>query len=117
DYSYLLQEWDQALGCESAFARVAATLSDVLGLRQSVDSLERLNRHLAEQVAPFRQSRPLPAAADEGEVVVVQADGKGVVMRRPASQAKIHGHRKKGEKAKQKRMAVVGAVYTIDRHP
>jgi hypothetical protein len=116
DYSYLLQQWDQALGCEFAFARVAGTLADVLGLRQSVDSLERMSRHLAAHVAPFRQSRPLPAADAEGDVVVAQADGKGVVMRRPAGAAKIHGHRNKGEKAKQKRMAVVGALYTVGRH-
>src|SRR5277367_1461092 len=76
DYSYLLQQWDQALGCEFAFARVGSTLFDVLGLKQSTDSLERLNRQMAEQVAAFRQSRPLPEAKDEGEVMVAQADGK-----------------------------------------
>src|SRR5271167_1156238 len=43
DYSYLLQQWDQALGCEFAFARVGTTLFDVLGLKQSTDCLERLN--------------------------------------------------------------------------
>ena len=116
DYSYLLQQWDQALGCEFAFARVGATLFDVLGLKQSVDSLERLNRQTAEQAAPFRASRPLPEAAEEGAVMVAQADGKGVVMRRPADQPKIHGHRTKGQKANQKRMAIVGAVYSVDRH-
>jgi hypothetical protein len=117
DYSYLLQQWDAALGCESAFARVGATLFDVLGLKQSTDSLERLSRHMAEQVGPFRQSRPLPGPAAEGEVLVVQADGKGVVMRRPADQPKILGHRKKGQKANQKRMAVVGAIYSAGRCP
>jgi hypothetical protein len=91
DYSYLLQQWDAALGCESAFSRVGSTLYDVLGLIQSTDCLERLNRQMAQQVAPFRQSRPLPAAADEGEVVVAQADGKGVVMRREADCATILG--------------------------
>jgi hypothetical protein len=115
DYSYLLQQWDAALGCEFAFARVAATLADVLGLKQSVDSLERLHRQLAEPVTPFRQSRPLPAPEAEGEVVVAQADGKGVVMRRPAAEPKALGHRKKGQKAKQKRMAVVGALYSVGR--
>src|SRR5262249_44691241 len=39
DYSYLLQQWDQALGCESAFARVALALEDILGVKQPVDSL------------------------------------------------------------------------------
>jgi hypothetical protein len=115
DYSYLLQQWDAALGCESAFARVGSTLYDVLGLKQSTDCLERLNRQLAQQVAPFRQSRPLPAAAEEGEVVVAQADGKGVVMRREADCATILEHCRKGPKKDQKRMAVVGAVYSVGR--
>jgi hypothetical protein len=117
DYSYLLQQWDQALGCEFAFARVGSTLFDVLGLKQSTDCLERLNRQMAESVAAFRQSRPLPEAKDEGEVMVAQADGKGVVIRRPADQPKIVGHRKKGQKPNQKRMAVVGAIYSINRFP
>lgn len=114
-YSYLLQRWDAALGCESAFARVGATLFDVLGLKQSTDCLERLNRQMAEHVGPFRRSRPLPGPGDEGEVMVVQADGKGVVMRRDADGPKIQGHRQKGQKANQKRMAVVGAVYSVNR--
>lgn len=115
DYSYLLQQWDQALGCESAFARVGATLLDVLGLKQSTDSLERMNRQMAAAVHPFRVSRPLPAPADEGEVMVAQADGKGVVMRRPADEPAILGHRAKGQKANRKRMAVVGAIYSVGR--
>lgn len=115
DYSYLLQQWDQALGCESAFARVGATLLDVLGVKQSTDSLERMNRQVAASVHPFRLARPLPAAADEGEVMVAQADGKGVVMRRPADEPAILGHRTKGQKANRKRMAAVGAVYSVGR--
>jgi hypothetical protein len=115
DYSYLLQQWDQSLGCEFAFARVGTTLFDVLGCKQSTDALERVNRQMAEHVEPFRQARPLPRQEDEGLVMVAQADGKGVVMRRAADEPKICGHRKKGQKANQKRMAVVGAIYSVDR--
>jgi hypothetical protein len=115
DYSYLLQQWDQALGCESAFARVGATLFEVLGVKQSTDSLERMSRQMAAAVHPFRLARPLPAPADEGPVMVAQADGKGVVMRRPAGEPAILGHRTKGQKANRKRMAAVGAVYSVGR--
>ena len=115
EYSYLLQQWDQALGCESAFARVGVTLFDVLGLKQSTDSLERMNRQMAQAVHSFRLARPVPTAVEEGEVMVAQADGKGVVMRRPADEPKIHGHRTKGQKANQKRMAAVGAIYSVGR--
>jgi hypothetical protein len=115
DYSYLLQEWDMTLGCESSFGRVATTLEAVLGLKQSVDSLERMSRQMAELVPPFRDSRPRPADDEEGAVVVTQADGKGVVIRRTADEPKIQGHRRKGQKAQKKRMAIVGTIYTIDR--
>src|SRR5262245_56645185 len=76
-YSYLLQQWDAALGCECAFAKVAATLHDVVGVTQPVDSLERGSRHMASAVGPFRQRRPLPEPQREGGLFVVTADGKG----------------------------------------
>ncbi len=116
DYSYLLQEWDQLLGVEQAFGRVAATLGAILGRAQSVDSLEQQNRHVAEHVAAFREAQPPPPAPEEGEIMVVQADGKGIVMRRDAARPRILAHRKKGDKASQKRMATVGVIYSIDRH-
>jgi hypothetical protein len=116
DYSYLLQEWDQLLGAEQAFGRVAQALGVILGLKQPVDSLEQQNRQLAEHVAAFRQAQPQPPAHEEGEVMVASADGKGIVMRRAADRPRILAHRKKGDKASQKRMATVGALYSIDRH-
>jgi hypothetical protein len=115
DYSYVLQEWDLMLGCESSFGRVAATLEEVLGLKQSVDSLERMSRQMASTVSSFREGRPRPEEDEEAAVVVTQADGKGVVIRRAADEPKIQGHRRKGQKAKKKRMAIVGTIYTIDR--
>ena len=117
DYSYLLQEWDAALGSESAFARVATTLRDILGVKQPVDSLERNHRRVAEAVESFRDARPVPGPADEGEVFVVSADGKGVPMRRGPDDPRAKAHRGKGDKANKKRMAIVGAVYSVDRHP
>src|SRR5207244_4058318 len=88
----------------------------ILGLQQSVDSLERMNAQMAEQVTAFREDRPRPEPGTEGEVLVTSADGKGVVMRRPAGAPAPAAHRSKGDKASQKRMATVGAAYTVDRH-
>jgi len=115
-FSYLLQDWDQALCCEQAFGQVNATISRILGLVQSVDSLEGMNEHMAQSATPYRLNRPVPPAAEEGEVFVASADGKGIVMRRQASDTVPAAHRSKGEKASGKRMATVGAVYSVDRH-
>jgi hypothetical protein len=116
DYSYLLQQWGQMLGAESAFARVADTLEAILKIKQPVDSLERINRNMATAVEPFREQRPQPKPKDEGEVFVASADGKGIVMRRNPDDPKPKAHRNKGDKANKKRMAIVGAIYSVDRH-
>ena len=114
-FSYLLQDWDQFVACEEPYAKVSQFLEKVLGLEQHVDSLERMSRQMAEDVEPFRESLPAPPPKEEGTILVVSADGKGVPIRRPADAPRIHEHRsQKGPKKDRKRMAVVGAAYTID---
>ena len=64
---------------------------------------------------------------EQGELVVLTADGKGVVMRREAlleatrraadlQEHKLDKRLSKGEKKDRKRMATVAAVYTIEPH-
>jgi hypothetical protein len=115
-FSYVLQDWDQALCAEQAFGQVNVTIERMLGLKQSVDSLEHMNQDTAAHATPFRLSRPLPPAAEEGELFVVGADGKGVVMRRGADDPAPAAYRTKGDKASQKRMATVGTVYSVNRY-
>lgn len=115
-YSYLLQDWSQGMCVESAFGQVRTTLERLLGLKLSVDGLERTNGEMAERVEAYRTDRPAPAAETEGEVIVASADGKGVVMRRSAADPAPSAHRTKGEKASQMRMATVASVYSVDRH-
>src|SRR6266705_455752 len=114
--SYLLQDWDQALGVEEAFGQASRTVERMLGLKQSVDSLERTNVQMAELVEDFRAERAPPIMEEEGEIVVSSADGKGVVMRRGEDEKAPPAHRTKGDKASRKEMAIVGAVYTVDRY-
>jgi hypothetical protein len=115
-FSYFLQDWDQGFCVEEAFGHVAQTILRMFELKQSVDSLEHMNAQMAKQVDDFRAERPLPSATDEGAIMVSSADGKGVVMRRAEGEAAPPAHRTKGEKASRKEMAIVGAVYTVDRH-
>lgn len=113
-FSYILQDWCQGLCVEEAYGKASQTLQRILGQKLSVDTEERMTVHMAQQVQDFRENRPFPAATEEGEVFVLSADGKGVVMRR--DQPLSNGHRTKGEKASQKRMALVGTAYTVDRY-
>lgn len=116
DFSYVLQDWDQSLCVEQAFGQARGTVARILNLHQSVDSLERMNAQMAERVADFRENRPAPEPSTEGAILVTSADGKGIVMRRPADAPAPASHRSKGEKASLKRMATVGTAYTVDRY-
>jgi hypothetical protein len=114
EYSYVLQDWAGTLCVEHAFGRTAETLQAILGLSLPVDSLERMSRKMGESVEGFRTTLKKPSAKEEGEILVVTADGKGIPMRRPADQRPVGARRKKGEKANKKQMATLGCVYTVD---
>lgn len=92
---------------------------------------KRQAQELAERAAQdfddFYQRRavPEPPVGTEGDLVVLSADGKGVVMRKEAllpavrraaerQQHKMSKRLSKGEKKDRKRMATVAAVYTIE---
>jgi hypothetical protein len=111
EFSYLLQDWAQRFCLRGAFAEAVASLEELLGMRPSVRSLEQMNRDLASAAPAFRREQPPPPAAQEGPILVVTADGKGVPLRQPRPQTTAH-RRRKGEKGK-KRIAHVGAVYSI----
>jgi hypothetical protein len=128
-YSYLLQQWLGAFAIDEAHAQAIHKLETILGLEIAVKASEDLNREQANDVLPFQESHPVPAASEEGPILVVTADCKGVPLIRSAlphdeeeteAQKKadaraIPSHRRgKGQKANTKRMAAVGAVYTID---
>jgi len=116
-FSYLLQDWDQVLAVEMPYGQVKATLGRILGFEQSVHSLERTQRKLAEEVPAFWEAQPVPPAEQEGQVLVCTADAKGVPMRRPAQEARIEGARAgKGMRPGGKKMALLGSVYTVEAH-
>jgi hypothetical protein len=113
-FSYVLQDWDQALAMEQPFSQVNQTIQRVLRMKQSVDSLEGVNRQQAQHVAAFRDLQGSPPAAEEGQIVVVTADCKGIVMRGQGTPTVCGGQRPAGQRANQKRMAAVASVYTVD---
>jgi hypothetical protein len=113
-FSYVLQDWDQALAVEQAFSQVNQTIARMLKFKQSVDSLEGMNQQMAQDASWFRDAQGSPPPAEEGQIVVVTADGKGIVMRGQATPTVCGGERPPGERVNGKRMATVGAVYTVD---
>jgi hypothetical protein len=116
EFSYVLQEWDQSFCVEDSYDESRGKVEKILGIGQSVRSLEQMSVSMAESVADFRESQPRPPVDEEGSIVVLTSDCKGVPMRRDAGKdaPATRGRRKKGEKANKKQMACVGGAYTIE---
>jgi hypothetical protein len=115
-FSHLLQSWDQLLATEQPYGQVSKVMEMILGLSQHVDSLERMSRGMAASAEEFCWSQPAPPAAEEGEILVESADGKGVPIRHAADAPPIRDHEhRRGPKPDRKRMATVAAVYSVDR--
>ena len=95
-----------------------------LNLEITVIASEDLNREQASDVEVFQDHLPVPDATEEGPLLVVTADCKGVPLVRKALPPEeesdtplptlANRRRGKGEKANQKKMAAIGAVYTIE---
>jgi hypothetical protein len=115
DFSYVLEDWSQRLSLKESFAEAGHSLEMLLGLRLGTRALEGMNRAVAGYAPAFCSSLEVPPPEEEGPLLVVTADGKGVPMRRPPRDGpKPHHRRTKGEKANKKQMACVGAVYSIE---
>ena len=126
-YSYLFQQWLAAFVIDDAHAEAIKKLQTILGLGLSVKASEDLNREQAGDVEPFQNHLATPDPAQEGPILVVTADCKGVPLvksalgpepvgegaKAAALPAAANHRRGKGQKANKKRMAAVGAVYTI----
>jgi hypothetical protein len=123
-YSYLLQQWLGTFVVDDAHAEAIRKLGTILGLEITVKASEDLNREQASDVEVFQNHLPVPEAATEAPLLVVTADCKGVPLVRKALPpdeatdtplpAVANPRRGKGEKANKKKMAAVGAVYTIE---
>jgi hypothetical protein len=119
-YSYLLQQWLGSFVVDDAHAEAIRKLGTILGLDITVRASEDLNREQASDVIVFQDRLPVPKADEEGPLMVVTADCKGVPLVRKALPpeeatdtplpALANQRRGKGEKANKKRMAAVGAV-------
>jgi hypothetical protein len=94
-----------------------------VGKRQTEQLAARAAAHV-EHFYAARQQVP----AQDGDVLVISADGKGIVMRpdslrpataakAPAAATKLETRLSKGEKRNRKRLAEVGAVYDLTPQP
>jgi hypothetical protein len=116
EFSYVLEDWLERLCVKESFHEATYDLRNLLGVSPSERAAEQMNQGMAQCAERFQLQHAAPPAQEEAEILVATADGKGVPMRRELEErVKRAPRRGKGEKANQKQMAYVGAVYSIDR--
>jgi hypothetical protein len=86
--SYLFEEFSQFFCVEQAFGLSRQGLQTTLRQDVCVDQLQDINHRLGTQADEYLEELPVPAASDEGELLVLTGDGKGVPLVR-ADAAKL----------------------------
>ena len=112
-YSALLCDWACFAVTEQSYGASGALLEHILGVRLPKLSLEQIAARQAASVTTFYEHKPPPKPEEEGSILVVQADGKGVPMLAPALE---QVRRSKGDKRTKKKEAVVTTLYSVDRY-
>ncbi len=126
-YSHGLRELAATEAARGSFDGVVEAVEAATGQHVGKRQVEELAGRAAVDFEAFYAQAPRPEA-EATDVVVLSADGKGIVMRpgalRPATakaaakaKPKLATRLSKGEKANRKRMATVGAVYDLTPVP
>ncbi len=115
-YSDLLREIGEYLGVDVAYSQVSNTLEYILGLKLSTGALQKVIAEDAADVEAYYAQKPAPEPTEEAEILVIQADGKGVPMILETS-AEPTVRLGKGQKRGRKKEAIVTTVYTIASAP
>ena len=112
-YSDLLMESAELLGVEGAYRKGLRVVARLLGLSLPELALETSVAEHSQTVKAYYAQKASFPSAEEGPILVAQADGKGVPMvRRETADLKVR--RGKGDKKTRKKEAIATAVYTIE---
>ena len=112
-YSYLLQEWMSLFSVKDSFEEVSGTLQRLLGLDLSASRVEVVVGETGASYEEFYAQKDPPAEDTEGEIAVMQFEGKGVPLIRKEAAALKARLDQEGAPPKKKE-ALVGVSYTVD---
>jgi len=111
-YSDLVREVSAYLGVYDVYHKSCDILERILGLNLSTRVLQTNLGEDAADVSSYYAQKPAPVANTEAEILVIQADGKGVPM--ILEETKTDKVRLgKGEKHGRKKEAMVTSIYSI----
>ena len=111
-YSDLVREVHDLLSVQGVYHKACEIMGRVLGLTLSTRAIQSNVLEDAAEVLTYYERKPAPAPETEAEILVIQADGKGVpmIMEKAAPEQVRLG---KGEKHGRKKEAIVTSVYSI----
>ena len=113
-YSDLVREVNDYLGVQGVYHKASDILERLLGLKLSTRAIQANLAEDAADVSAYYAQKPAPLASSEAEILVIQADGKGIPMILEETQPdKVRLG--KGEKHGRKKEATVTSVYSIAR--
>jgi hypothetical protein len=110
--SDVVRETLEELGVERADHKATGGLRRLLGLELSTRMLTEQVAEDAPDVEAFHAQQTPPPVAEEAALLVLQADGKGVPILRPATPS-VRVRLGKGQKNGGKKEATLTGVYTI----
>lgn len=132
--SYLLEQWMGSLACYLPYENASKWLKETFGLGCGSTTIQRRVDQLAAYSESFRQQDNEELSKSDEEVLVAQADAKGLPIRTPWAQTELQELGKKphlrhhknnyprsqrrrlrGDQAKSQQ-ATVGACYSIARN-
>ena len=115
-YSDFVHELHAELGVHTPFERAVALVTRWLGIGLSTRCVQQFMETDAADVAAYYEQKPPPPVAEEGAVLVIQSDGKGVpIIKTSANKDKVR--LKRGQARSRKKAVTVTTVYTIDQSP
>jgi len=113
-YSDLVREVTDYLGVYGVYHKASDILGRLLGLTLSTRVIQTNLGEDAAEVSAYYTQKPAPLVSSEAEILVIQADGKGIPM--ILEETKPDKVRLgKGEKHGRKKEAIVTSVYSIKR--
>jgi hypothetical protein len=114
-WSPLLEEFTQLFCLEGAYAPAAEAFARIFRQQLSVDTLEEVNQRMGAEAAEFLDGLDAPPVTEEGDLLVVTADGKGVPLVQ-ADAARLRCFEERPLRPGNRRMATLASVYSVDRH-
>ncbi len=115
-YSDVVREIAEYVGTANAYEKGVDLFRYLLGQSLGKNAVQLMVAEDAEDVEAYYEQKAAPAVPEEGRILVIQADDKGVPLVKETEV--VHKVRLgKGEKRSRKKEAVVTSVYTIEPNP